>query len=321
MLAVSAVSQSDTDPLSGLEIGDRPAPTPRDGWVLVRVKAAALNHHDLWSLRGVGLRADRLPMTLGSDAAGIDENGNEVVVHAVIADAETYPDETVDPNRTIFSERHQGTLAEQVLVPARNLVPKPAGLTFAEAACLPSAWLTAYRMLFTKAKVTAGQTVLVQGAGGGVSTAAMLLAKAAGATVIVTSRDASKREQALALGVDAAIPTGERLSERVDTVIETVGAATWAHSMKSLKPGGTLVVSGATSGFNPPAELNRVYFLQLSILGSTMGTRDELGELVAFCARTGTKPLVDSVRPLSDAREAFERLERGDTFGKLILTV
>jgi NADPH:quinone reductase-like Zn-dependent oxidoreductase len=321
VLAVSAVSQSDTDPLAGLAIGERPAPPPQDGWVRIYVRAAALNHHDIWSLRGVGLPADRLPMTLGTDAAGIDEDGNEVVVHSVIADAETYPDETVDPKRTLLSELHQGTLAEQVLVPARNVVPKPAGLTFAEAACLPTAWLTAYRMLFTKGRVTAGQTVLVQGAGGGVSTAAMLLAKAAGATVIVTSRDASKREQALALGIDAAIPTGERLPNRVDVVIETVGAATWPHSMKSLKPGGTLVVSGATSGFNPPAELNRIYFLQLSILGSTMGTRDELGELVAFCARTGTKPLVDSVRPLSEARDAFERLERGDTFGKLILTV
>jgi NADPH:quinone reductase-like Zn-dependent oxidoreductase len=321
VLAVSVVSQSDTDPLSGLEIGDRPPPTPRDGWVRISVKAAALNHHDIWSLRGVGLPADRLPMTLGTDAAGIDEGGNEVVVHSVIADARTYPDETVDPKRTLLSELHQGTLAEEVLVPARNVVPKPAGLTFAEAACLPTAWLTAYRMLFTKGRVTAGQTVLVQGAGGGVSTAAMLLAKAAGATVIVTSRDAGKREQALALGIDAAVPTGERLPDRVDVVIETVGAATWPHSMKALKPGGTLVVSGATSGFNPPAELNRIYFLQLSILGSTMGTRDELGELVAFCARTGTKPLVDSVRPLSDARDAFERLERGNTFGKLILTI
>jgi len=321
MFAITAASQSENDPLSGLEVGERPAPTPPDGWVTVRVKAAALNHHDLWSLRGVGLPADRLPMILGCDAAGIDEAGNDVIVHAVIADAERYPDETLDPRRTLLSEEHPGTLAEWVAVPARNVVPKPAELTFAEAACLPTAWLTAYRMLFGKAELTAGQSVLIQGAGGGVATAALLLAKAAGVRVHVTSRDPAKRERALALGADTAVASGERIVERVDAVVESVGAATWSHSLKALRPGGRVVVCGATSGFNPPAELNRIFFLQLSVLGSTMGTRAELAAVAAFCVEHGVRPLIDSQYSLTDGRAAFEALERAETFGKVVLNV
>jgi NADPH:quinone reductase-like Zn-dependent oxidoreductase len=321
MLAVTATSQSDTDPLSGLTVGERPEPTAPDGWAKVRVRAAALNHHDLFSLRGVGLSAEQLPMILGGDAAGIDEDGNEVVVHSVIADADAYPDETLDPKRNLLSEKYDGTLAEFVTVPKRNLVPKPAELSFEQAACLPTAWLTAYRMLFTKANLGDSGSVLIQGAGGGVATAALLLAKAAGHTVFVTSRDEAKRARATELGADAALEPGGRVPARVDAVIESVGEATWSHSLKSLRPGGTLVVCGATSGPNPTADLNRVFFLQLSILGSTMGTRDELEGLLAFLARTGVRPLIDSTRPLADAAAAFEQLAGGEAFGKLVLTV
>jgi NADPH:quinone reductase-like Zn-dependent oxidoreductase len=320
MLAVSATSQSDTDPLSGLTVGEAPDPQAPDGWTTVTVKAAALNHHDIWSLRGVGLGADQLPMILGCDAAGIDADGREVIVHAVIADAEKYPDETLDPKRSLLSERHQGAMAEQVIVPARNVVAKPSDLSWEEAACLPTAWLTAYRMLFTKGEVREGSSVLIQGAGGGVATALLLLAKAAGATVFVTSRDEAKRARAVELGADEALETGGRVPDRVDAVMETVGQATWGHSLKSLKPGGRLVVSGATSGPNPPADLNRVFFLQLSVLGSTMGTRDELEAMTAFMAKTGTRPLIDSVRPLADAASAFAQMNEGETFGKLVLT-
>ncbi|HVU71434.1 MAG TPA: zinc-binding dehydrogenase [Mycobacteriales bacterium] len=320
MLAVSATSQSDTDPLSGLTVGEVADPEVPDGWTKVAVKAAALNHHDLWSLRGVGLSAEQLPMILGCDAAGIDADGREVIVHAVIADADAYPDETLDPKRSLLSEKHQGAMAEQVIVPARNVVPKPADLSWEEAACLPTAWLTAYRMLFTKGEVREGTSVLIQGAGGGVATAAIVLAKAAGATVYVTSRDEAKRARALEIGADVALESGGRVPDRVDAVMETVGQATWGHSLKSLKPGGKLVVSGATSGPNPPADLNRVFFLQLSVLGSTMGTRDELEALCAFLAKTGTKPLIDSVRPMTDAASAFAQMHEGETFGKLVLT-
>ncbi len=320
MLAASCVSQSADDPLSGLEVGDRPAPEAPDGWVRVDVRAASLNHHDLWSLKGVGLSPDRLPMVLGCDAAGVTEDGREVVVHGLVGDPSWDGDETLDPKRTILSELHQGTLAEQVVVPARNCVPKPAGLSFEEAACMPTAWLTAYRMLFTQSGLKPGDRVLVQGAGGGVATAAIALGRAAGLVVLATSRDEGKRAKALAIGAHEVYESGARLPVKVDAVVETVGKATWSHSMRALRPGGTLVVSGATSGPDPSADLNRLFFLQLRVVGSTMGTRTELAQLLRLCESTGVRPLVDEVVPLAEARRAFERLASGDLFGKLVLT-
>jgi NADPH:quinone reductase-like Zn-dependent oxidoreductase len=321
MFAVYAARIDPDDPLDGLAVGERPDPVAPDGWTTVAVRAASLNHHDLWSLRGVGLRADQLPRILGCDAAGIDEDGAEVVVHAVITDPGWRGDETLDPQRSILSERHPGTFAERVAVPRRNVVPKPEGLTFAEAACLPTAWLTAYRMLFTRGRIPPGATILVQGAGGGVATALIVLASAAGVRVWATSRTPEKREQALALGADLALAPGARLPERVDAVMETVGAATWSHSIKALKPGGTVVISGATSGADPPAELTRLFFLQLSVVGSTMGTREELARLLTFCAETGVRPVIDAELPLGDARAGFAAMLAGDVFGKIVFTV
>src|ERR687886_1084024 len=211
MLAAYAARTAPDDPLSALEIGERPAPEVPDGWVRVHVRAASLNHHDLWSLRGVGLPGELLPMILGCDAAGVTDDGQEVVVHALIGDPEFRGDETTDPNRSLLSERHQGTFAEEVVVPRRNLVPKPAALGWEEAACLPTAWLTAYRMLFTRSGLAPGDTVLVQGAGGGVATAAVALGAAAGLRGWVTSRGEGKRERAVQVGADAAFPTGARL--------------------------------------------------------------------------------------------------------------
>lgn len=319
MLAATCTSQSADNPLSGLTVGERPDPDVPAGWVRVQVRAASLNHHDLWSLRGVGLPADRLPMVLGCDAAGVTEDGREVVVHGLVGDPDWSGDETLDPRRSILSELHQGTLAEQVVVPARNLLDKPQDLSFVEAACLPTAWLTAYRMLFTQAGVKPGDRVLVQGAGGGVSTAAIALGRAAGLTVWVTGRDEAKRARALGLGAHAVFESGARLPGKVDAVLETVGKATWSHSMRALRPGGTLVVSGATTGADPSADLNRLFFLQLRVVGSTMGTRDELAGLLAMLAATGVRPQVDEVYPLADARQAFARLETGDVVGKLVL--
>ncbi len=321
MLAAYAASTDADDPLSGLRVDQRPEPEPREGWVTVDVRAAALNHHDLWSLRGVGLPEDKLPMILGCDAAGTDPDGNEVMVHAVIASDGWSGDETLDPKRTLLTELHPGTLAEQVAVPRRNVVPKPAALSFQEAACLPTAWLTAYRMLFTKGELAPGQTVLVQGATGGVATAAVALGAAAGMRVWVTSRDEDKRARALELGADEAFESGARLPERVDAVLETVGEATWKHSLRSLKPGGTLVVSGSTSGANPPADLQRVFFLQLRVVGSTMGTRDELEQLARLCEARGVRPEIDRVLPLADAREGLAAMARGELFGKVVLDV
>jgi NADPH:quinone reductase-like Zn-dependent oxidoreductase len=172
MFAVTATTVDAADPLGGLTLGDVPDTVVPEGWVRVHVRAASLNHHDLWSLRGVGLPADRLPMILGCDAAGVLDDGTSVVVHGVIGDPVAGGgDETLDPRRTLLSELHPGTFAETVAVPARNIVTKPEELSWAEAACLPTAWLTAYRMLATKSGLRVGDTVLVQGAGGGVATA------------------------------------------------------------------------------------------------------------------------------------------------------
>jgi NADPH:quinone reductase-like Zn-dependent oxidoreductase len=321
MFAVYAEGFSPDDPLSGLAMGERLDPEVPEGWTTVEVKATALNHHDLWSLRGVGLREEALPMILGCDAAGIDEDGNEVLVHAVISDPGWRGDETEDPRRSLLSERHQGTFADRVAVPRANLVPKPASLSFEEAACLPTAWLTAYRMLYVQGGLRPGQTVLVQGAGGGVATALITLARAGGLQVSATSRDEAKRARALEMGAHAAYETGARLPDRVDAVMETVGAATWTHSLRSLRPGGTVVISGATSGPNPETtELNRIFFLQLRVIGSTMGTRGELAQLVSFLDATGTKPLIDRTLPLADAREGFAAMNDGHVFGKIVFT-
>jgi NADPH:quinone reductase-like Zn-dependent oxidoreductase len=320
MFAVTAARIDPDDPLSGMDLGERPDPVAPDGWTTVTVRAAALNHHDVWTLRGVGISADRLPIVLGCDAAGLDPEGNEVIVHSVIADADAGGgDETLDPRRSLLSERYDGTFAQQVVVPKRNLVPKPAALSFEEAACLPTAYLTAYKMLFEKSGVQPGSTILVQGCGGGVATALILLGRAAGFRMWGTSRSEAKQERALKLGADRAFPAGARLPERVDVVMETVGQATWGHSVRSLKPGGRIVISGATSGDAPPAELTRIFFTQLSVTGSTMGSRDQLLRLARFLEQTGTRPVIDRVLPLKSARDGFAAMISGDLFGKIVL--
>jgi NADPH:quinone reductase-like Zn-dependent oxidoreductase len=321
MRAVFASRIDREDPLSGLELGQRPDPEPPPGWTTVTVRAASLNHHDLWSLRGVGLPEERLPMILGCDAAGLDEDGNEVVVHSVISDPDWRGDETLDPRRSLLSEIHPGTFAERVAVPRRNLLPKPPELSFEEAACLPTAWLTAYRMLFTRGGVVPGMSVLIQGGGGGVATAATALASAAGARVWVTARSEDKRRQALELGAEQAFEPGARLPERVDVVLETVGEATWKHSVRSLKPGGRLVVSGATTGDAPSAELSRVFFLQLSVIGSTMGTRDELERLIRLVVEKDVRPVINRTLPLDRAREGFQAMLEGSLVGKIVFTL
>ena len=302
-------------------VGEQPDPEPPAGWTTVTVKAASLNHHDLFSLRGVGLKQEALPMILGCDAAGLDEDGNEVVVHAVISDPSWRGDETLDPRRSLLSERYPGTFADKVMVPRSNVVPKPATMSFEEAACLPTAWLTAYRMLFTQGAMKPGETVLVQGAGGGLATALITLARAGGLRVWATSRDETKRARALELGAHEVFESGARLPERVDGVMESVGKATWSHSVKALKPGGVIVISGTTSGPDvEDAGLMRIFFLQLRIIGSTMGSRTELASLVQLLDATGTKPLVDRTMPMEQARDGFAAMAQGDLFGKIVFT-
>ena len=319
MFAAYAARIDRDQPLTGLELGERPAPEQRPGWTTVNVRAASLNHHDLWSLRGVGLAEDKLPMILGCDAAGVDEDGNEVVLHSVIGQT----GHGVGPKepRSILTERYQGTFAEQVSVPTWNVIPKPKELSFEEAACLPTAWLTAYRMLFTQGGLKAGDSVLVQGAGGGVATALIVLARAGGLRVLATSRDESKRARALELGAHEVVESGARLPIKVDAVMETVGRATWSHSIRALRPGGSIVISGTTSGPQlDDAELTRIFFLQLRVIGSTMGTRGELAALTQLLDASGTRPLIDRTLPMERAAEGFAAMAEGDLFGKIVFT-
>ena len=322
MFAVYAAAVDPADPLSCLGVGEFPQPSTPDEWVTVRVRAASLNHHDLWALKGVALKAEQVPMILGTDAAGVTDDGREVIIHAVLGDrAAGRGDETLDPKRSLFSEIYPGTIAEFVRVPAGNLLDKPAELSWEEAACLPTAWLTAYRMIATKSGLHRGDTVLVQGAAGGVATALIMLGKALGFTVWATSRDEAKREWALSIGADEVFETGARLPHPVDAVMETVGEATWDHSMKSLRPGGRIVISGATSGAMPPAQLRRLFFLQLEVVGSTMGTIGEFRDLVDLLMRTGVRPVIDRVLPMQQAAEAFAVMNEGSVHGKLVLTL
>lgn len=317
MYAVSAARISPETPLDALSLGRRPEPiAPRPDWTVVTVKAASLNHHDLWTLRGVGILPERLPIILGCDGSAVDENGEPVIIHAVIG--ETGHGLGPGDSKSFLTEIHDGTFAERIAVPRWNLLPKPDFLTFAEAACLSSTYLTAYRMLFTRAEIRPGGTVLVQGAGGGVATAAIALAAAAGYRVWATSRDTRKRKRALALGADAAFAPGEQLPHEVDAVVETVGNATWTQSVRALKPGGSLVVSGATTGDPSEFGLDLIRRRGLRVLGSTIGTRDELSQLIEFCRITGVRPLIDTVYPLDQARHGFERMARGDLFGKVV---
>lgn len=318
MFAVYAKEANPDDPLASLVVGERPEPEVPDGWVKVSVRAASLNMHDIWTLRGVGIKQEQFPMILGCDGAGVLDDGTEVVIHSVVNDASWRGDDTLDPKRTLLTEKHQGTFADSVVVPARNVLPKPAGLSFAEAATMGTAWLTAYRMLFVKSGLRPGQTFLVQGASGGVSTALVQLGRAAGFRVWVTGRSEEKRALAEQLGAHQTFESGARLPERVDAVFETVGKATWSHSMKSLKPGGTIVVSGSTSGPDPSADLQRLFFLQLNVVGSTMGTRDELADLLSYTDLAGIRPQIGAELPFEQAESGFSDMLKGATAGKIV---
>jgi NADPH:quinone reductase-like Zn-dependent oxidoreductase len=312
MRAAYASATKPDEPLAALTVGDLPEPAVPEDWVPVEVRASSLNHHEIWSLRGVGLPADRLPMILGCDAAGIDPDGNEVVVHAVV------PDSSDPRGLSLLSEHYPGTLAERVSVPKENLLPKPAGMSFLDAACLPTAWLTAFHMLTTKGRVDEGEAVLVQGAGGGVATAAIMLALAKGKRVYATSRDAAKRERIAALGATAVEP-GQRLPERVDVVIESVGAPTFDHSMKSANPEARIVVCGATGGHLATIDLRRVFAMRLQILGSTMGDVNELRALLDLMVEKDIRPMIDSTYGFSAVADAFARLNSGEAFGKIAI--
>ena len=324
MKAVYASTVNHADPLAALAVGEQPEPQARPFWSTVSVRAVTVNHHDVWSLQGVGLAAEQTPMILGTDAVGIlDEDipgkhglkaGSEVVLYTFVGTdgAGVAPGE----RRTILSEKYPGTMAEKTSVPSTNVFAKPANLTTAEAAALGTSWLTAYSLLFDAAGIKPGDSVLIQGAGGGVSTAAIQLAHAAGLEVFVTSRDADKRSKALKLGANAALEIGARLPRKVDAVIESVGAATWSHSMKS----GTIAICGATTGDQPGAELTRLFFQDIRVQGCTMGSREDFARLLRFVEHANLHPAIDSVvSGLDAAPEAFAKMIAGDVFGKIVI--
>lgn len=322
MRAAVAVAQDPEDPVACLKVQDVPVPEPSLGWSRVQVKAASLNMHDVWTLRGVGHDPKNIPITLGCDIAGVTEDGREVVIYPVIADPDGGDgDETLDPNRALLSEQHDGGFAEWAVVPDRCIMDKPKHLSFEEAACLPVAWGTAYRMLFTRGELRPGMRVLVQGAGGGVASAAIAQARAAGAVVYATSRSEANRQLALEVGAHQAFETGARLPERVDVVIETVGKATWGHSLRCLRPGGTIVVAGATSGPDADAELARMFYNQLRVIGSTGCTRGEMMRMLRLVEAAGLRPRIDRTLPLEQIAEGFQVMLDGQVSGKIVVAI
>lgn len=323
MRVAVAVRMDREQPLAALQLTDDwPMPVPSAGQKRIRVAATTVNMHDLWTLRGIGVRPEAFPMILGCDIVGWDDDGNEVMVTGAFADPDAgYGDETLDPKRSLISEDLPGSFAEYTLVPARNVIPKPAWLSFREAACLNVGWSTTYRALFTRAKAQPGERILIQGAGGGVSTAAIGMARAAGLYVIATSRSEHKRARALELGAHEAIATETRVDEPVDIALDSVGAATWQHSLRSLKPGGRIVTCGATTGSDIALDLPRMFYRQLSIIGSTSGTRAETLRMLSFMHAAKLRPAIDSVFAFERIRDAFARTQAPDLFGNVVVDV
>lgn len=345
MRAAYATAMGGDAPLDNLEVGELPTPRPGPGEALVRVEAASLNHHDLWTLRGQVGTPITFPRVLGCDAGvtveaygpdrppGTPDPGTPAVLYPVVAcrrcEACLSGDEALCREFGMLSDKVDGTLAEYVVLPAANVLPRPAHLSAAEAATLGTTYLTAYRMLFTRGRLRPGDSVLIQGASGGVATAAIQLARAAGLAVYVTSRDDGKRQAALAVGAHHAVETagaGRRMLELtdgrgVDAVMETVGEPTWRESLRAVRAGGSIVVSGATGGANPPADLNRVFWRQIAIIGSTMGSRADMLGVVRMAEATGLRPILDETYPLAETRAGLERMAAGQHTGKIIITI
>jgi NADPH:quinone reductase-like Zn-dependent oxidoreductase len=312
MIAAFAEKLGLPDFLDGLVVGEYRDPDPPAGWVVADVKAASLNPHDTWTLKGQVGYPFEPPVVLGCDGAGLSPEGKEVVFYPVLP--------SPGGGLRMLTDGVDGTFAPKVALPAESLVPKPPNLSFEEAAGLGTAWLTAYRMLFTKAQLRPGERLLVQGASGGVSTAAIMLAVAAGAHVTVTSRKEDALEKARQLGAHDGVLSGGKVAKRVDVVLETVGEATWSHSMKSLNQCGRIVVAGATTGAGPSADLNRLFYREITVLGSAMGTLSEFKTLCALVEHADIHPPVSEVYDgVEKVRDAMQVLEAGEQFGKLVI--
>jgi NADPH:quinone reductase-like Zn-dependent oxidoreductase len=303
-----------------LRYEDAPDPQPGPDDVLVELRAASLNHLDLWIRQGRPSVAK--PHIPGADGAGtIAGTGERVVVD---------PSLEHDGRVTVLGEHRDGTHAELVAVPRSAVHPIPDGLTFEEAAAFPLVFETAYRMLVTKAHLEAGEWVLIWGIGGGVATAALAIAKALGAHAVATSSSDAKLERARELGADATLNhdrddvpavVRELTAGGAHVVVEHVGEATWTRTLAAARAGGRVVVCGASTGPNPPAALHRIWWRELSVLGSTMGSPDDFLGAYDLISSGRVRPVVDSVFPLAEARAAHERLERGEQFGKIVLRI
>jgi len=322
MFAVYATHAAPDDPLLALKIGERPEPDVPEGWVRVKVSHASLNRHDLFTLCGISGHPEGIsfPIILGNDAAGTLDNGTPVVIYPVMGGDDWRGDETLDPEWHIPSEFIHGTFADYAVMPRRNAIPLPKDLSPLHASVLGTAWLTAYRALFTKSRLRAGQTVLIQGATGGMATALIQLGRAAGFEVWATSRTEEGQAQARALGAHRSFPSHEPLPRKVPAVIDNIGPASWAHSISSLARGGTLVTTGGTTGFEVPLNLLPMIADQLTITGSIMGTLDDMKNMMNLIAQAEIKPEIGAVLPMERAEEGFRAMWEGWTRGKTVFT-
>jgi NADPH:quinone reductase-like Zn-dependent oxidoreductase len=322
MFAVYATHAAPDNPLSALKIGERPGPDVPEGWVRVKVSHASLNRHDLFTLRGMSGHPEGItyPIILGNDAAGTLDDGTPVVVYPVMGGEDWRGDETLDPQWHIPSEFIHGTFADYAVVPRRNAIPLPENLSALRASVLGTAWLTAYRALFTKSGLRAGETVLVQGATGGMATALIQLGRAAGFEVWVTSRSEEGRARARALGAHQSYPFNEALPRKVRAVIDNVGSDSWSHSMSWLARGGALVTVGGTTGFEVALNLLPVIVDQLTITGSIMGTRKDMEDMARLIAWAGIEPEIGVILPMERAEEGFRAMWEGRTRGKTVFT-
>ncbi|MFJ1751549.1 zinc-binding dehydrogenase [Kitasatospora sp. NPDC088134] len=321
MRAVYAQAPCPQDPLAALRVGERPDPGPPPaGWTVLTVAAAALNHRDLFTLRGTNIDDACFPMILGVDAAGFDAAGRPVVLYGLLPGRAEAGDETVASERSVMGQVHQGTCAAQVCVPTENLLPVPDGMPLTEAACVFGAWASAYHMLFTRGGARPGHRVLVQGGAGGLASGLITLARAAGLRVLATARTEDKRRYALEIGAHEVLAPGAALSEPVDLVVDSVGRATWAHSLRSVRRGGTVVVGGVTTGGYPPAHLSRIFYEEITVAGAMAATRAEFAATLAFMQQSGIRPRLDRVVPFAQAPTALADLLAGRVRGKLVLT-
>ncbi|HKF90864.1 MAG TPA: zinc-binding dehydrogenase [Acidimicrobiia bacterium] len=303
-----------------LRYEDAPDPEPGPDEVLIQLRAASLNRLDLWVRQG--LPSVPKPRILGADGAGVDESGSRVVINPGVEHGERI---------TVLGEHTDGTHAELIAVPASNVYELPDEISFEAAAAFPLVFETVYRMLVTRAGLQAGEWVLVWGVGSGIGSASLMIAQALGAHVVATSSSDAKLERARELGADAVVNhrDGDVVAAvreatdgpGVDVVVEHVGEATWQTSLQAVRPQGRITVCGATSGPNPKAALHRVWWKQLTILGSTMGTKADFEGAFGLVKGGKAEPVVDSVYPLAEARAAHERMESGEQFGKIVLSI